>query len=128
MALGPVGAVNSVNFEVCDSVGEMVCGGRGNPGRVAAGDIDCPSGLLLDSGRVDGPPGAFGAGRLSIDRTPCSLLLLGIEDSGSSARGAFGASGGGLAGRAFGACVTAFGAVGAFGGGSGLPSAWGLIS
>lgn len=56
---------------------------------------------------------------VSNDRTPCSLLAGGTTASISSARGALGAVGGGLAWKALGAAGAAFGAVGALAGGAG---------
>lgn len=62
------------------------------------------------------------AARLSRDLTPCKRFVAGIDVSSSSARGALGAVGGGLALRTFGAARGALGAVGAFAGGASLSS------
>jgi len=119
-ARGPVGAVNSPKREAVCVLGEKDCTSVGSVIEAVIGDV------------ARGPVGAFGtrsvrggAWRFSNDLMPWSRPLGPTDTSFSSARGAFGAVGGGSASCAFGAGGGALGAVGASRGGGGgacLPS------
>lgn len=105
--MGPVEAVRSANRGDGCAFAAAGCATCDNARRVDDGEL----GTMGDCGApASARAVALGEWRASTERTPCSLLLEGIVFSASSARGALGAVGGGLALRPF---VTAAGALGA---------------